>query len=46
MMCLYIVTRSLDPAGTGRSRCTMCWKPALNAFVMTFADWFPAAKTY
>jgi hypothetical protein len=36
--CLYLVTRSLDPTGTGRTRWTMRWKPALNAFAITFAD--------
>jgi hypothetical protein len=24
----------------------MRWKPALNAFAITFADRFPAAETY
>ena len=46
MKCLYLVTRSLDPTGTGRARWTMRWKPALNAFAITFADRFPAAETY
>ena len=32
LKCLYLVTRSLDPTGTGRTRWTMRWKPALNAF--------------
>jgi hypothetical protein len=27
---------SLDPTGTGQRRWTMRWKPALNAFDMTF----------
>jgi hypothetical protein len=44
--CLYLVTRSLDPTGQGRARWTMRWKPALNAFAITFADRFPAAETY
>lgn len=44
--CLYLVTRSLDPTGTGRARWAMRWKPALNAFAITFADRFPAAETY
>ena len=43
--CLYLVTRSLDPTGTGRTRWTMRWKPALNAFAITFSDRFPAAET-
>jgi len=46
MKCLYLVTRSLDPAGHGRARWAMRWKPALNAFSITFADRFPAAETY
>ena len=44
--CLYLVTRSLDPTGTGRTRWTMRWKPALNAFAITFADRFPAPEIY
>jgi transposase-like protein len=44
--CLYLVTRSLDPTGTGRTRWAMRWKPALNAFAITFGDRFPAAQTY
>jgi putative transposase len=44
--CLYLVTRSLDPTGTGRTKWTMRWKPALNAFAITFADRFPGAETY
>ena len=35
---LYLVTRGLDPKGTGQARWTMPWKPALNAFAVTFAD--------
>src|ERR1700761_489390 len=46
MKCLYLVTRSLDPTGRGRARWTMRWKPALNAFAITFADRFPAAEDY
>jgi transposase-like protein len=46
LKCLYLVTRSLDPTGRGRARWTMRWKPALNAFAITFADRFPAAETY
>jgi len=43
---LNLVTRSLDPAGRGRTRWTMRWKPALNAFAITFQDRRPAAETY
>jgi transposase-like protein len=46
LKCLYLVTRSLDPTGTGRARWTIRWKPALNAFAITFSDRFPAAETY
>jgi putative transposase len=46
LKCLYLVTRSLDPTGAGRTRWTIRWKPALNAFAITFADRFPAAETY
>ena len=44
--CLYLVTRSLDPTGKGRVRWAARWKPALNAFAITFADRFPAAEKY
>jgi putative transposase len=37
LKCLYLVTRSLDPTGTGRTRWTVRWKPALNAFAITSA---------
>jgi len=46
LKCLYLVTRSLDPAGTGRTKWAVRWKPALNAFAVTFGDRFPAAETY
>jgi transposase-like protein len=46
LKCLYLVTRSLDPTGTGQARWAMRWKPALNAFAITFGDRFPAAETY
>ncbi len=38
LKCLYLVTRSLDPAGTGQARWTIRWKQALNAFAVTFSD--------
>jgi transposase-like protein len=41
---LYLVTRSLDPKGTGQERWTMRWKPALNAFAVTFAGRMPGAE--
>jgi putative transposase len=46
LKCLYLVTRSLDPTGTGRTRWAQRWKPAINAFAITFGDRFPAAETY
>ncbi|ALE85403.1 transposase [Pseudonocardia sp. HH130629-09] len=45
MKCLYLVTRSLDPTGTGRTRWTMRWKPVINAFAITFGDRWPGAET-
>ena len=36
LKCLYLVTRSLDPTGRGRARWVMRWKPAFNAFAITF----------
>ncbi len=44
MKTLYLVVRSLDPKGTGQTRWGMRWKPALNAFAITFADRMPAAS--
>ena len=41
---LYLVTRSLDPKGLGQARWVIRWKPALNAFAITFADRTPAAE--
>ena len=46
LKCLYLVTRSLDPIGTGSTRWTMRWKPVINAFAITFGDRWPAAETY
>jgi hypothetical protein len=46
MKCLYLVTRSLDPKGTGQTRWAVRWKPALNAFAITFADRMPAAENH
>jgi hypothetical protein len=33
---LYMVVRSLDPTGRGRRKWITRWKPALNAFEVTF----------
>jgi transposase-like protein len=43
--CLYLVTRSLDPTGRGRARWAMRWKPALNAFAITFEGRIIATNT-
>ena len=42
---LYLVTHSLDPKGTGQEKWTVRWKPALNAFAVTFTDRMPPAET-
>jgi len=44
MKTLYLVVRSMDPKGTGQARWAVRWKPALNAFAITFADRMPAAE--
>jgi transposase-like protein len=36
LKCLYLTIRSLDPTGRGRQRWINRWKPALNAFAVTF----------
>ena len=36
LKCVYMAMMSLDPTGKGRKRWTMRWKPALNAFEITF----------
>jgi putative transposase len=36
LKCLYMVVRSLDPTGRGRRRWMNRWKPARNAFAITF----------
>ena len=44
MKTLYLVTRSMDPKGTGQARWVTRWKPALNAFAVTFAERMPEAE--
>jgi putative transposase len=46
LKCLYLVTRSLDPTGTGRARWTMRWQPVINAFAITFSGRWPVAEAY
>ena len=41
LKCLYLTTRSLDPTGSGRARWATRWKPALNAFAITFPGRIP-----
>lgn len=36
LKCVYLAVMALDPTGTGRARWTQRWKPALNAFDITF----------
>lgn len=36
LKCLYLATRALDPTGKGKARWANRWKPALNAFAITF----------
>ena len=36
LKCLYLVARSLDPQGRAKARWANRWKPALNAFAITF----------
>lgn len=36
LKCLYLTIRSLAPTGRGRQRWMNRWKPALNAFAITF----------
>ena len=36
LKCIYLAIMSLDPTGAGQRRWAIRWKPALNAFEMTF----------
>lgn len=36
LKCVYMAVRSLDPTGSGQERWMNRWKPALNAFAITF----------
>jgi transposase-like protein len=42
---LYLVTRSLDPKGTGQQRWMIRWKPVLNVLAIIFADRMPNAAS-
>ena len=41
LKCLYLTTRSLDPTGKSKARWVTRWKPALNAFAITFEGRIP-----
>jgi putative transposase len=43
MKTLYLVTRSLDPKGTGQQRWMVRWKPVLNVLAVVFADRIPGS---
>ena len=45
LKCLYLATRALDPTGRGRARWAIRWKPALNAFAITFEGRILPSKT-
>jgi hypothetical protein len=45
MKCLYLVTRSLGPKGTGQTRWAMRWKPALEAGAGS-RRWKPALNAF
>jgi putative transposase len=44
LKCVYLAVMRPDPTGQGRKRWTMRWKPALNAFEMTFEGRLTAAR--
>jgi transposase-like protein len=44
LKCLYLVTRSLDPTGTGKAKWVGRWKAALNAFAISFEGRFSPAE--
>jgi putative transposase len=44
LKCVYLAVMSLDPTGQGRRRWAIRWKPALNAFEMTFEGRLSAAR--
>jgi putative transposase len=43
---LCLVVGSLDTKGTGQTRWGARWKPALNAFAITFTDRMPATSNH
>jgi transposase-like protein len=44
LKCVYLAVMSLDPTGQGRRRWITRWKPALNAFELTFEGRLSAGR--
>jgi putative transposase len=44
LKCVYLAVMSLDPTGSGRRRWAIRWKPALQAFDITFDGRLSAAR--
>lgn len=44
LTCVYLTIMSLDPAGQGRKRWTIRWKPTLNAFAIAFDGHLAAGR--
>jgi transposase-like protein len=44
LKCVYLAVMSLDPTGQGRKRWVTRWKPALNAFEITFEGRLSAGR--
>ncbi|MQA17413.1 MAG: IS256 family transposase, partial [Pseudonocardiaceae bacterium] len=44
LKCVYLALMSLDPTGKGRKRWMNRWKPALNAFEITFEGRLSAGR--
>jgi putative transposase len=45
LKCVYLAIMSLDPKGTGQKRWSNRWKPALNAFEITFDGRLSTARS-
>jgi hypothetical protein len=45
LKCLYLATGSPDPTGNGKARWAIRWKPAVNAFAITFAGRIVSSTT-
>ncbi len=44
LKCVYLAIMGLDPTGRGRRRWMIRWKPALNAFDITFEGRLAAGR--